>query len=391
MLTLSVCDGTSCDVDDTAAVAEFPAESISAVLSVDKKYIGGFVGDDDISLVGAGGISNSPFSSTEDQAVISQFNLESGSVASFLGAALVTAIAPFVATYIFLALHQAWLRQRVTETPPLSAAAAADEEPLEAKVDRCSGWMNSDGARRLWLALLAGLAMAAFVVSFPIVAFGDGEPEILPGFAEEITSACPGCINGVTTAEYLDAAPIASASRIVRATLMTKAVRVSRRRGTARIERAIGKHWEEKRAITFLSAILYHRQIWKACSHRGLGFSHQRLLRRETRVLEADGGWNFRCIALKAVVIAVVPRALQAGYASEKIFLTAGEHQRSPTHYVRHIADNVSFYAQLFRSFGARRFPRHNRADTATAGLAPLCPSGCPDHDPPQRASVRCG
>ena len=224
MLTLFVCDGTSCDISTTADETAFPAESISAVLNVDKAYIATFMGDADVDLVGGGGGSGSIFSATEDQAIISQFNLDDGSVGSFLGGALVTAITPFVTAYIFLVLHQAWLRQRVTEKSRPAAAVAGQEPPAEAK-----GWrraLMSASARKMIAALLAGLAVAAFVVSVPILALGDGDPEILPGFAEEITSACSGCINGITTEEYLDAAPIASASRVLRATLMTKAVRV---------------------------------------------------------------------------------------------------------------------------------------------------------------------
>lgn len=232
MLTLFVCDGTSCDATTGGAAAEteFPTESISAILNVDKAFIGAFfMADPEVSPVGASGGSNSIFSSAEDQAIISQFNLDDGSVASFLGAALVKAIAPFLAAYVFLVLHQAWLRQRVAERSLPAAAVIAGEESLEEATgtrDSSSGWMMSAAARKLGLALLAAGAVTALVVSIPIVAFGDGEPEILPEFSEDVTLACPGCINGVTTADYLDAALITSASRVVRALLMTKAVRV---------------------------------------------------------------------------------------------------------------------------------------------------------------------
>lgn len=230
MLNLSVCDGTSCDgTGSISAAAEFEiiGASISAILNVDKEYIGTFLDDENVPLVGAGGGSNSILSGTEDQAIISQFNLKSGSVASFLGLAFVTAVTPFVAAYIFLVVHQAWLRQRVAKkSRPAAAAVAPGEGSLgeaEEKRDR-SAWTVDTAAQKSGKVLLAGVGVIAFVIFFPVLAFRDGgKAETLPEFEEGITAACPGCINGLPTTEYLVTAPITTASRFIRQTIMEKA------------------------------------------------------------------------------------------------------------------------------------------------------------------------
>eukprot|EP00903_Cladosiphon_okamuranus_P010732 g10144.t1 len=96
-------------------------------------------------------------------------------------------------------------------------ALARSKGPLQGLGERCCEEAGAGGA--------GGVGGRRVRVYLPIFVFGDGDPEVLPGFAEETTSACPGCINGVTTADYLDAAHIASASCGVRTTLMTNAVR----------------------------------------------------------------------------------------------------------------------------------------------------------------------
>jgi len=211
VLTLSVCNGTSCS--DRTAVS---AASIDPILNVDKAYIGSFSADAEASVLGGGGGggggSNPIEPNAGDQAIVSQFDLESGSVASYLGVAALSATAPFVVAYVLLALHQVWRRG--------------------------GGGVGHHVGTAL---LLAGVVVMAFVVGLPIVVFGEGDPSILPKFEEEVALSCPGCINGVPTAEYLEATPVTTNSRQVRVTLVTHAARVRQEKRERAREREGGE------------------------------------------------------------------------------------------------------------------------------------------------------
>ena len=201
--------------------------SIDPILNVDKEYIGSFSADAGGGVLGAGGGSNPINPNAEYQAIVPQFKLDSGSVGSYLGVAVLSATAPFVVAYILLTLHQVWLRYRVIGKPHPVTADAREDTTVGTKPGstRCSGCIGHYVATML---LLAGVLVTIIVVVLPIVVFEQGEPEVLPKFEEEVTFSCTGCINGVPTAEYLEASPITTNSRQVRATLMTQAVRVRR-------------------------------------------------------------------------------------------------------------------------------------------------------------------
>lgn len=225
MLTLFVCNGTSC-----GDKAELSVGSIDPILNVDKAFIGSFSANAEKGVIGGGGGSSPIDPNAGYKVIVSQFDLESGSVASHLGVAALAATAPFVVAYILLALHQVWLRNRVTRRPNPTAKDAGEDTAEGAKP-----WPNRRGGGCIGhhagtILLLAGVVIAAFVVMLPIVVFGESEPEILPKFEEEVALPCPGCINGVPVAEYLEATPVTTNSRQVRATLMSQAVRVRQER-----------------------------------------------------------------------------------------------------------------------------------------------------------------
>jgi len=190
---------------------------------------------------GGGGGSNPIEPNAGDQAIVSQFDLESGSVASYLGVAALSATAPFVVAYVLLALHQVWLRHRVAGRPNPAAKDIGGDTAVGAKPAfnrRGGGGVGHHVGTAL---LLAGLVVMAFVVGLPIVVFGEGDPSILPKFEEEVALSCPGCINGVPTAEYLEATPVTTNSRQVRVTLVTHAARVRQEKRERAREREGGE------------------------------------------------------------------------------------------------------------------------------------------------------
>ena len=243
MLTLVVCNDTSCGNDtylDTTgeryqATSTLDAiqSTLAAIENVDKYFLGALLPDDDeASVIGGSGLgssSNPIFASSEDQAIISQFNLENGSVASFLWAALLSAVSPFVVAFIFLGLHQAWLRHRIPrKAEPAPSTVTGEDTAEEGAHAKSISSRSNYTKKRAGLALLAGLAVTAFAVMLPVVVLLDGdEPERLVVFEQGVTVACPECVNGVPTADYLEATPITILSRAVRLMVMSPAVTVS--------------------------------------------------------------------------------------------------------------------------------------------------------------------
>lgn len=269
MLTVFVCEGTSCE-DRTSASAAIT----DPILNVDKEYIGSFSVDAEETVIGGSGGSSPLKPDAEYDTIVSQFGLGGGSLVSYLAVAIATATMPFVMAYFFLGLHQAWLRQRVTRGPGPAGAASngnnsargvtgfrggvagaggsysgeskQDEAPSgrQGEVKQqggccvrrittvrepgksgasCSRMIDSN----LGMVLVAGLAALAFVVMLPLAILGHEDEGVLHGFDEGFALSCPTCINGVPSAEYLEATPVAADSHTVRVTLMTQAARAT--------------------------------------------------------------------------------------------------------------------------------------------------------------------
>lgn len=190
VLTLFVCGDSTCEPEPVALVAL--DQSIVDYLDDANNLKKGFI----TSYLEAGGIAGF----AGDALVVDQFNLEVGSVGYNLLFSLAGSIAPFVVGYVFLNLHQIFLRQRVAERQQVSQAKEAPDMVI------LGGQKCSNGAvKRSWV-LLVGLAVITLAVVTPAFldrAWASQRATFGAEFDADVPLVCPKCINGFAPARDL--------------------------------------------------------------------------------------------------------------------------------------------------------------------------------------------
>ncbi|CAM9750666.1 unnamed protein product [Ectocarpus sp. 12 AP-2014] len=207
VMTVFVCDDSSCG-EGALGQTDLETDYLNGILNLDKQVIMAFSSTGDGSTSPVLGLSDSDgngLSGATDQTLVDQLHLQDGSIASFLGIALATAVAPFAVAYIFLRLHQASLRRRLPGPVRPNASAPDEGQDSAAEDDKTDGRQSGSRSMKRSLVLLAGVAVTAISVMIPVVVLDTASTSAVNGFGFEpsLSTICPTCINGVVPPEEL--------------------------------------------------------------------------------------------------------------------------------------------------------------------------------------------
>lgn len=227
VLTVFVCGGSRCQaaevqLDGSLVDYTYIEGLVEAISNLDKRLIQNLFRNDDSGVLGISGGGNEPFAA---ETLVDQLGLANGSVGAYVLISLATSIAPFMVGYVFLVLHQLWLRQRVSASRP-------DNQDEDASKLAVFGRQSGGCSMVKHVAVLLGASsILAFVVTIPAVLVGEASPSAEFGaeFNTDVPLVCPGCINGFPQTEGLTASSPGLVSEVVREPLLDRAVKVRKK------------------------------------------------------------------------------------------------------------------------------------------------------------------